>query len=85
MFYARPGYSSGGTAHIEVLEVSEDYSEKRTVVAYDLKYLPDTHEVVLVKTSGDAPESVYSELLDHGPDAVLPDGTQIDIKTTSDR
>lgn len=54
--YARPGYTSAGSA---TLQLVDRLTHQDVGGEYQLRYLPDTNEVVLLK--GD--EVVYSELL----------------------
>jgi hypothetical protein len=73
MFHARPGYRSDGTATLQVEELGKpketpddaiSWMQKklRDVASYELRYLPDTHEVVLLKLNDDGDrECVYSE------------------------
>jgi hypothetical protein len=67
MYLARPA-KYGRTAGLIIEERNEDNYLVREVEIFKLRYLPDTHEVVLVKTtSGSEPEAVYSELLKEKP------------------
>jgi hypothetical protein len=59
--YAQPGYKSDGTAFLKVLD--GDTRGHAAVAEYELRYLPDTHEVVLLKKNGDEWEAAYSEIL----------------------
>lgn len=68
MYAAKPGYRSGGPggseAFLEVQERGAEWELLREVGEWRLRYLPDTHEVVLVKcVEGAEDEAVYSELL----------------------
>lgn len=58
--YAQPGYSSTGFAFLNVLDEDESHVAAAT---FELKYLPDTNEIVLLKKVGDDWEAVYSEIL----------------------
>jgi hypothetical protein len=70
MFVARPGYRSdtetkASEAYVMVEERGHEYALVQTFGEWIVRYLRDTHEVVLIKrVEGQDDEAVYTEMLD---------------------